>query len=112
MIYYTEAEGKELREAFEREVLRWEDVETRRMFGCPAYLADGKLFAFLVSEGIVITQIRKHDRQALSEDYETEPFQAGEREISRWLKVTVDGLDRLDRVLRMVEKSYQTVLRY
>ncbi|MGC9349266.1 MAG: hypothetical protein ACP5JG_14085 [Anaerolineae bacterium] len=112
VIYYTESEGKELREAFEREVMGWDKVKKRDMFGCPAYLADGKLFAFLVSEGVVITQIRKHDRETLGEAFETEPFHAGEREITRWLKVTIGDLDRLGRVLRFVKKSHETVLRY
>lgn len=112
MIYYVESEAKALRETFERKVLAWPKVTSRKMFGCPSYLADGKLFAFLVTEGVVITQVRKHDREILAEAFETEPFKAGEREISRWLKVTVDDLARLPRVIAYVEKSYETVLLY
>jgi hypothetical protein len=112
MIYYVESEGKALREAFERKVLVWPKVTMRKMFGCPAYQAEGKLFAFLVTEGVVITQVRKHDRETLGEAFETEPFKAGEREISRWLTVTVDDLARLPRVMAYVKKSYETVLKY
>ncbi|MGC9522062.1 MAG: hypothetical protein ACP5HG_09295 [Anaerolineae bacterium] len=112
MIYYTESEAQELREAFEKTVLQWPQVTTRRIFGCPAYLADGKLFAFLVTDGVVITQIRKRDREAIAEDYETEPFKAGEREIIRWLQVTIDDLARLGRIVSLVRKSYETVLNY
>lgn len=112
MKYYAESEGSELRKAFERQVLYWPEVTTRTMFGCPAYLADGKLFAFLVTDGVVITQIRKRDREALSEAFETEPFKAGEREISRWLQVTIEDLDRLTRLMVLVRKSYETVLNY
>lgn len=110
MIYYTEEEGHALREAFEREVLVWRRVETRLMFGCPAYVAEGKLFAFLVSDGIVITQIRKRDRVTLAEDFYTEPFTAGEREIERWQKVRLGSIERLSRVLPYVKKSYELVL--
>lgn len=110
MPYYIESEANELREAFERTVLRWPQVTVRRMFGCPAYVADGKLFAFLVTDGVVITQIRQRDREIMEEAYETEPFKAGEREIVRWLKVTIDDLGRLERVMLMVKKSYETVL--
>lgn len=112
MIYYTESEAKALREAFESQVLYWPRVTTRRMFGCPAYLVDGKLFAFLVTEGVVITQIRKRDREYLETQYPVEPFKAGEREIERWLQVTIDDLQRLERIITMVKKSYDTVLRY
>jgi hypothetical protein len=110
MIYYTEDEGHALREAFEREVLVWPKVETRSMFGCPAYVVEGKLFAFLVSDGVVITQIRKRDRQTLAEGFHTEPFTAGEREIERWRKVHLESVERLGRVLPYVKKSYELVL--
>jgi hypothetical protein len=113
MPYYTESEGKELRELFEARVLPWPKVTTRRMFGCPAYLADGKLFAFLVSKGVVITQIRKRDREAFAGIYETEVFKAGEREIERWLQVNMeDDRTYIDRVMALVRKSYDTVLEY
>jgi hypothetical protein len=110
MIYYTEEEGHALREAFEREVLVWPKVETRLMFGCPAYIAEGRLFAFLVNDGIVITQIRKRDRETLSEDFHTEPFTAGEREIARWQKVHLESVKRLRRILPYVKKSYELIL--
>ena len=110
MIYYTEEEGRELREAFEKTVLPWKKVTTRSMFGCPTYLAEGKLFAFLVSEGVVITQIRKRDRERLSEDFPTEPFTAGEREIERWVKVKIDSVESLGRVIPYVKKSYTLVM--
>jgi len=76
MAYYTEEAGRELREAFEQRTLHWPLVTVRRMFGCPAYLADGKLFAFLVSDGIVITQVRKHDRERLEATFSIAPFTA------------------------------------
>lgn len=102
-----------LRKLFEEQVLHWPEVTTRRMFGCPAYLADGKLFAFLVTNGIVITQVRKHDREALVGIYETGVFKAGEREIERWLQVNIgDEFDRFSRVLALVRKSYDAVLVY
>jgi hypothetical protein len=110
MIYYTESEAKELRRAFEHQVLHWPNVTTRRMFGCPAYLVDGKLFAFLVTRGIVITQIRKRDREHLEGVFSTETFKAGEREITRWLQVNLDDLEPLDRIMSTVRKSYNTVL--
>jgi hypothetical protein len=113
MPYYTESEGKALRELVEARIMHLPKVTTRWMFGCPAYLADGKLFAFLVSKGVVITQIRKHDRQAFDGIYETEAFKAGEREIERWLQVNLDGdFTYFDRVMSLVRKSYDTVLEY
>ncbi len=110
MQYYLEDEAKALREAFEKVVLQWPKVTTRKMFGCPAYVADGRLFAFLVTGGVVITQVRLKDRQALAEDNETEPFTAGERVIERWTQVSVDDPKAMGRIIAYVRKSYQTAL--
>lgn len=112
MIYYAEPGARSLRQEFEKEVMDWPGVTSRRMFGCPAYLVDGKLFAFLVTDGIVITQIRKRDREELGRAYSTEAFHAGEREIDRWLQVRIDDLERIERVMLMVKKSYDAVRDY
>lgn len=110
MQYYSEDEAGPLRVAFEKVVSRWPKVTVRRMFGCPAYVADGRLFAFLVTGGVVITQVRLKDRKALAEDNETVPFKAGEREIERWIQVMVDDPQALGRIIAYVRKSYQTAL--
>lgn len=110
MQYYSEDEAKALREAFEKQVLYWPQVISRRMFGCPAYLADGRLFAFLVTGGVVITQLRLKDRQLVAEENPTEPFKAGERTIERWTQVTVTDPKAVGRIMAYVRKSYQTAL--
>ena len=110
MMYYDEAEAEILRVAFEKEVMSWSRITKRKMFGCPAYLADGKLFAFLVTNGVVITQIRLRDRKAISEIFVTDTFKAGEREIKRWLMITIDQPEKIKRIIRLVRKSYQFAL--
>ena len=80
--------------------------------GLDFYVEEGKLFAFLVTDGVVITQIRKHDREEIIGIYSTEAFRAGEREIGRWLTIRIDDLDRIERVMLMVRKSYDTVRTY
>jgi TfoX/Sxy family transcriptional regulator of competence genes len=110
MDYYSEDEGRELREEFEERTLHWPKVTVRRMFGCPAYLADGKLFAFLVTDGVVITQIRKQERVAAASTFTTAPFKAGEREIERWVVVTLKDTQQLNRLMRLIRNSYETVL--
>ena len=54
MKWYSEEETKELREAFEKEILKWPQVDFKKMFGCPCYLANGKMFAGMVTKGIVL----------------------------------------------------------
>ena len=110
MQYYVEEQARPLREAFEEIVMPWPDVTTRAMFGCPAYLADERLFAFLVTAGVVITQVRKRDRETLAETFELEPFQAGERTIERWVLVKLSDPAMLGRIMPYVRKSYQQML--
>ncbi|HNT78591.1 MAG TPA: TfoX/Sxy family protein [Anaerolineae bacterium] len=112
MNYYSEAQGGVLREALEAQVLHWPEVSARRMFGCPAYTADGRLFVFVVNEGLVLTQLRLHDRQILAEEFAVEPFKAGERVLNHWLKVAVTDLEKLPRLRRFVQRSYEEALRY
>ena len=110
MPYYVEDDARALRQAFEKEVLLWPQVTTRRMFGCPAYVADGRLFAFLVTEGVVITQLRRKEIQTLGEDNAIEPFKAGERVIERWTKVFVADPAAIGRIMSFVRKSYQAAM--
>lgn len=110
MPYYIEDDARALRQAFEKEVLLWPQVITRRMLGCPAYVADGRLFAFLVTGGVVITQLRKKDKQMLAQDNQIEPFKAGERVIERWTKVLIADPASVGRIMGFVRKSYQTAM--
>ncbi len=110
MKYYTQAADQSLRPPFEAEVLTWPKVTTRTMFGCPSYQVAGRLFAFLVDAGVVITHLRKADREVLSRHCEIEDFQAGERTIARWGQVTVKDERDLRYVLPYVRKSYKEAL--
>ncbi len=110
MRYYTEKASRELRKQFELEVQSWSQVSTRPMFGCPSYQAAGRLFAFLVDEGVVITHIRKADREVLRERFTVTDFQAGERVIERWAQVEIDDRRNLAHVIPYVRKSYEEAL--
>lgn len=110
MTHYSEESSKELRELFELEVLHWPQVTTRRMFGCPSYQVEGRLFAFLVDEGIVLTQLRQAEREALGEHQLTAEFQTGDRPIQHWIQVTVVNKRDLGYVMPFVRKSYEIAL--
>jgi len=110
MKYYTEAADPGLRERLEEELLSWPKVNKRMMFGCPSYQAAGRLFAFLVDAGVVITHLRKADRTVLAQHCEIEPFQAGERTIERWGQITVNDERDLRYVLPYVRRSYEEAL--
>jgi len=110
MKYYSEEETKELRSAFEDVVLSWARVTKKKMFGCPCYKADEKLFAFLVTKGVVITKIKEKEREAISNQFQTTPFQAGQKTVYDWIKIPIENKSDVEKILPFVKKSYDNVV--
>ena len=110
MKYYTEEDTLDLRLALEKRVLKWPKVTTKKMFGCPCYQVMGKLFAFLVTKGIVITQLDETDILKLSQKYNATFFQSGKKIVKKWIKLSIESKD-LDWIMPYVRKSYETALR-
>lgn len=110
MKHYSERETRELRGRLEEVVMSWPGVSAREMFGCPCYKANGKVFAFLVTRGIVITRLPQPDRQVLLRLRPSQPYRAGKRSVRSWIKTEVEGSADLAAVLPYVEKSYQAAL--
>lgn len=107
MKLYEEAGMETVREAFEAEVLSWPGVSTRKMFGCPSYTVGGSLFAFLVNDGIVLTALTPHQREALARTKNVAPFEPGGKRLPSWSRVAVPGLEEVKALLPVVRKSYE-----
>ena len=107
--WYDDEKTKELRESFEKEILGWFAVTYKKMFGCPCYLAKGKMFAGLVTNGIVITKLNSLEREDLNKKYETQPFMAGERTIKNWFQVNLDP-KAIKGIIPYVKKSYDRAI--
>ncbi len=110
MKYYSEDETKELRLALEGEVLSWPHVGTKKMYGCPCYLAQGKLFAFLVTKGLVITCLTENEREKVSRQYQTSPFNAGRIKIQGWVSIPIKDKRALVKLMPFAKKSYKAAL--
>ena len=110
MKYYSEEETKELRVAVENEVLKWDHITTKKMFGCPCYQAKGKLFAFLVTNGVVLTQLQSSVREELSKKFQTSYFQAGRKTVKNWIRLSIKNLEQLESLMPFVRKSYEEAL--
>jgi len=110
MKYYSEEDTKELRLALEAEVLNWPHVTIKKMFGCPCYQAKGRLFAFLVTNGVVVTRLQQADRGKLSSQHQTSFFQAGKKTVKNWIKISIKNLEQLDSLILFIRKSYEAAL--
>lgn len=111
MKYYDESEMKALREIFEKEVLQWPEITTKKMFGCPCYKANDKLFAFLVTGGIVLTRLSDAERNKISKRYKSTPFQAGKKTMKAWVQTPVKEIEDLSEMMPYVKKSYKAALK-
>lgn len=109
MKFYSEKETRDLKLAIEERVLKWPEVTTKKMFGCPCYQVNGRLFMFLVTEGIVITRLVEADINELFQKYNATFFQAGQRIVKKWIKLSIESKD-LEMIMPYVRKSYEAVL--
>ena len=110
MKYFDREGGAALKTAFEGEVLDWPDVIATTMFGCPSYQADGTLFAVLVTDGVALTRLPNDHRERVAQRFETGPFQAGDRTVTKWVQVTIDDVDALDALVSHIKASYESAL--
>ena len=110
MVYFDPEAGAAVRERFEAVVLDWPAVTAKTMFGCPSYQADRTLFAVLVTDGVALTRLPDDRRESLAASFETGPFEAGSRTVTKWVQVAVDDPSDLDDLVPYVEASYEAAL--
>ena len=106
MKYYDEDRMREIRVEFEKRLSRLPDVEFKKMFGCPCYKHNGKLFAFLVTDGVVVLHLSEKDREKLASEFPVKGFSTGKRIMGRWPQVLVKNKSGLKPILAYVRKSY------
>jgi hypothetical protein len=101
---------QKIRVALEDKILNWDGVTTKKMFGCPCYKANNKLFGFLVTNGVVFTKLSETERDVVVEKFKAGPFKAGKRSMGSWPQVTVKDPEDIKKILPYFKKSYNNVL--
>ena len=110
MKLYEERSAGRIRRGLDRLVMRWPGVRSDELFGCPAYRADGTIFAVLTTGAVALTRLPDDKRDELKRSFQTRPFGSGERNIGRWVNVRVDDNGDLERLLPYLEESYKHAL--
>ncbi len=87
----------------------WPQVTKNKRFRCPCYEAKGKLFAFLVTDRVVLTQLLEGDREALRAKHRATAFGSEGRKIQKWVQVPAGGRDH-GPLLPYVMRSYEGTL--
>jgi len=106
MHYYNEEKMQNLRLKIEKEILGWPNVTTKKMYGCPCYKYKEKLFAFLVTDGVVLTKTSEQDKMKLSKEFKIKPFQAATRTMKGWPQIPVEESTDLEIIIPFIKKSY------
>ena len=107
MKYYDEDQMQGVRRVLEAEVLKWPEVRGKQMMGCLCYFRGKRFFAFLVTNGIVITKLAKEDRLALTQITGSGPFEMAGKKSSTWVLTPLKGPEALQPLMPYVRKSYE-----
>jgi len=108
--YYDETKMAGIREAVDAVLTKWPKVTRTLMFGCPCYKAGGRLFAFLVTGGIVLTRLSPEDRAMAGSRFKAKPFNTGTRAMGGWPQLPLARAPRLKGYLLLVRRSYNSAL--
>jgi predicted DNA-binding protein (MmcQ/YjbR family) len=106
MQYYNEEKMKNFRIKLEQEILSWPNVTTKKMYGCPCYKNKEKLFAFLVTNGVVLTKASEQDKMKLSKEFSIKPFHAATRTMKNWPQIPIDEKSDLEKIIPFIKNSY------
>lgn len=107
---YSEEQMKAIREDFEEEFLQRPTVTTKKMFGCPSYTANEKLFAFFVTEGIVLTKLSDTERAEALSISGAKHFEHNQRVVKKWVRVPLKDQAALDSIKELIIRSYENAL--
>ncbi len=106
MKYYDEARMRDIRRRLEGEILKWPGAESKEMMGCLCYFRGKKFFAFLITNGIVITKLGKEDRSGLAARPGSKPFEMAGRTASSWIQLPLKNARDLAPLLPYIRRSY------
>lgn len=105
--FYDDAKMRAVRESFESSVLSWPGVARKEMMGCLVYFHGKRMFAFLVTGGLVIMKLPDADRAALAKRPGAKPFEMSGRTSSRMLQLKASKPADLGPLLPYLRTSYE-----
>jgi hypothetical protein len=106
--YYDEASMGNVRIDLERRVSGWPGVRPGQMFGCPCFYADDRMFMFVATGGVVLSQLDEGDRDRVAEEFRAGPFAPTPgRAATKWSHVPVSRPEDLDPLMPWIRRSYE-----
>jgi hypothetical protein len=108
---YADESMHAIRVSLERELFRWPGVTKRPIFGLPGYIVNGKVFALLVTGGIILTKLPEIERERVSGRFPTVPVTGHGGVIAAWVQIVLPETGDLPTILPFVKKSYDEAAR-
>lgn len=106
MKFYDEERMRGVRARFEGDVNDWPGVTSKEMMGCLCYFRGKRFFAFLVTDGIVLTRLADADRERAYARPGARPFEMAGKKASKWVQLPVRAPGDLKALLPLVRASY------
>jgi hypothetical protein len=108
--YSDEAMGA-MRRRVEEALFAWGDVRPKKVFGHPAYLHGGKMFAFMTADGVGIGNLPEEDTAALLARDDVSPFVYNGMPMKQWIVLPlVDDAD-LAAAMPWIQLAYEGATR-
>ena len=107
MRYYEEEKMGKVRLALEGALAGWPGVTLKKMFGCPCYKANERLFAFLVTGGLVLPGLELEERAEVTKRFKAIPFRAGPKMVPGWPQLPLSRASGVKKYLPLVRRSYE-----
>lgn len=106
--YYDETSMGRVRMDLERRVNTWPRVRPGQMFGCPCFYADDKMFVFVATGGVVLSQLDEGDRGRVAKEFGAGPFAPTPgRAATKWSHVPTSTPEDLEPLMPWIRKSYE-----
>lgn len=81
-------------------------VSAKRMFGAEAFFTNGRMFAFLFDEAIVL-KLPESDRQSVLDTRAARPFLTHENApFGRWVEATIQGTEAASRAIQLAASAH------
>jgi hypothetical protein len=80
------------------------------MFGCPSYTVKDKLFAFLVTDGIVLTKLSKDQLADALNMSGARSFKHNKQVVKKWVQIPFKDVRVLPTIRPLVDESYENAI--
>lgn len=96
-----------VRDRLDGALLGWDGVEKRRMFGCDAWLVNGRLFGFLRANNLMLKPTPGHREEMLSRPGVAPFIVKPGLPLGQWLQWPLESVEDAEEALTTLRAAYE-----